>query len=76
MGKVDTFVLDFFNTVDDIKHAFDDFYTSTSLSEPTDVNVLHDLQEALANVGVTNGKKLSSLTNYFLTKSPPNNLAL
>ena len=52
MGKVDTFVLDFFNTVDDIKHAFDDFYTSISLSEPTDVNVLHDLQEALANAGI------------------------
>lgn len=47
LSKKDTFILDFFNSVDDIKGAFDDFYTSTSLSEATDVNVLHDLKEAL-----------------------------
>ena len=35
----DLFVLDFFNSVDDIKTAFDPFYTSTSLSETTDINV-------------------------------------
>ncbi len=29
------------------KAAFDDFYTATSLTEPTDINVLHDLKDAL-----------------------------
>lgn len=48
----DVFVLDFFNTTADIKDAFDPFYTSTSLSKATDVNVLHDLREALGEVGV------------------------
>ncbi|RQP11915.1 MAG: type I restriction endonuclease subunit R [Chryseobacterium sp.] len=48
----DLFVLDFFNTTDDIKDAFDPFYTSTSLSSPTDVNVLHDLKESLDDAGV------------------------
>jgi type I restriction enzyme R subunit len=48
----DLFVLDFFNSVEDIKTAFDDFYTATSLSKATDVNVLHDLKEALDAVGV------------------------
>ena len=48
----DLFVLDFFNSVDDIKNAFDDFYTATSLSEATDVNVLHELKDALGDVGV------------------------
>lgn len=43
----DLFVLDFFNSVDDIKLAFDDFYTSTSLSEATDINVLNDLKDEL-----------------------------
>jgi type I restriction enzyme R subunit len=47
LAKEETFVLDFFNSVDDIKSAFDDFYTSTSLSEATYVNVLHDSKEAL-----------------------------
>ena len=52
MQKQDTFVLDFYNSVSDIKSAFDDFYTSTSLTEPTDVNVLHDLKDVLDEVGV------------------------
>jgi type I restriction enzyme R subunit len=48
----DLFVLDFFNSVDDIKLAFDDFYTSTSLSEATDINVLTDLKDELEGYGV------------------------
>jgi type I restriction enzyme R subunit len=48
----DLFVLDFFNSVDDIKNSFDGFYTSTSLSEATDVNVLHELKELMGDVGV------------------------
>lgn len=48
----DLFILDFFNTVDDIKTAFDPFYTATSLSQATDVNVLHELKDTLDEVGV------------------------
>ncbi len=48
----DLFVLDFFNTIEDIKAAFDDFYTATSLSEATDVNVLHELKGNLDELGV------------------------
>jgi type I restriction enzyme, R subunit len=48
----DIFVLDFFNSVEDIKTAFDPFYTATSLSEATDVNVLHELKATLDAVGV------------------------
>lgn len=48
----DLFVLDFFNSVDDIKTSFDPFYTSTSLTEPTDINVLHELKDTLDEPGV------------------------
>jgi type I restriction enzyme R subunit len=48
----DLFVLDFFNSVDDIKTAFDPFYTSTTLSQATDVNVLHELKDSMDDVGV------------------------
>lgn len=48
----DLFVLDFFNSVDDIKDAFDPFYTATSLSEATDINVLHELKDQMDDVGV------------------------
>tara|TARA_B100000749_G_scaffold251680_1_gene217513 strand:- start:3474 stop:6518 length:3045 start_codon:yes stop_codon:yes gene_type:complete len=48
----DLFVLDFCNSIDEIKEAFDPFYTSTSLSKSTDVNVLHELKELMDDVGV------------------------
>ncbi len=48
----DIFVLDFFNSIDDIKEAFDPFYTSTTLSEATDVNVLHEIKANLDDAAV------------------------
>jgi type I restriction enzyme R subunit len=48
----DLFVLDFFNNIEDIKEAFDPFYTATTLSSATDVNVLHELKEHLDGIGV------------------------
>ena len=45
--KKETFVLDFYNTVDEIKEAFQPYYTTTILSEETDPNKLNDLQELL-----------------------------
>ena len=48
----DLFILDFYNTVEDIKKSFDPFYTSTSLSSATDVNVLHELKASLDEFGV------------------------
>ena len=48
----DLFILDFFNAVDDIKTAFDPFYTATTLTEATDINVLHELKAAMDEVGV------------------------
>ena len=48
----DLFVLDFFNSTDDMKTSFDPFYTSTTLSKATDVNVLHELKATLDDVGV------------------------
>lgn len=62
----DLFVLDFFNSVDDIKTAFDPFYTSTSLSAATDINVLHELKDALDEVGVYEWQEVENfVTRYF-----------
>lgn len=62
----DLFVLDFFNEVDDIKAAFDPFYTSTSLSGATDVNVLHELKGTLDDVGVYEWSEVEDFaTKYF-----------
>ena len=62
----DLFVLDFFNNVDEIKTAFDPFYTATSLSEATNINVLHELKDALNEVGVYEWHEVENfVTRYF-----------
>ena len=48
----DLFVLDFFNKVEEVQEAFDPFYTATSLSKATDINVLHELKDEVDDVGV------------------------
>ena len=48
----DLFILDFFNSTENIKEAFTPFYTSTTLSGATDVGVLTELKIALDDVGV------------------------
>lgn len=62
----DLFILDFFNQVDDIKTSFDPFYTSTSLSRATDVNVLHELKGILDDVGVYEWEEVEDfVVKYF-----------
>lgn len=62
----DLFVLDFFNSVDDIKTSFDPFYTATSLSSATDVNVLHEIKGVLDEVGVYEWYEVEDfVTRYF-----------
>lgn len=48
----DLFILDFYNSTDEIKKSFDPFYTATSLSKATDINVLHELKAVLDETGV------------------------
>ena len=42
-GKVDTFVLDFANSVDDIKESFKPYFEDTEIDVPTDPNQLYTL---------------------------------
>jgi len=50
--KKDTFVLDFYNDSEEIKKAFEPYYTSTILSEETNPNKLNDLVEELEKAEV------------------------
>lgn len=61
----DLFVLDFFNSTEDIKTAFDDFYTSTTLNGSTDVNVLHEIKEKLDDVGVYEWAEVEDFVEKF-----------
>lgn len=49
-NKEDVFVLDFVNSPDDIKKAFDPYYTTTILSEDIDINVLNDLRREIFEI--------------------------
>ena len=77
VGKIDkeTFVLDFYNTVDDIRQAFNPFYTATSISESTDVNLLHDLKDALNEVRVFEWCEVEQFNELFFNKAPADHLS-
>ena len=64
----DVFVLDFFNSTDDIKNSFDPFYTATSLTDTTDVNVLHELKDVLDDVGVYEWSEVEDFNEKFFNK--------
>ena len=51
-SEEDLFVLDFYNKAEDIKEAFDPFYTATTLSGPTDLNILSQLKTTLLGMDV------------------------
>ncbi len=75
LGKEETFILDFYNTVEDIKDAFDPFYTSTALSEPTDVNVLHDLKDHLVDTGIYEWSEVEAFNEKFFASEDAEQLA-
>jgi type I restriction enzyme R subunit len=64
----DIFILDFFNSTDDIKNSFDPFYTATSLSGATDINVLHDLKQTLDETGVYEQEEVELFCEKFFLK--------
>lgn len=62
----DLFVLDFYNTKESMKEAFDQFYTSTTLSQATDVNVLHELRTTLLSVGVFDEQDINPFMDMYI----------
>lgn len=63
----DIFVLDFFNNTSDIQTAFTPYYTSTTLSSETDINVLHELKDALDDVGVYEWSEVEDFVIKYFT---------
>jgi type I restriction enzyme R subunit len=71
----DLFILDFFNSTDEIKTAFDPFYTATSLSQATDINVLHELKESLDEVGVYEWAEVNYFAELYFTNADAEDLS-
>jgi type I restriction enzyme R subunit len=60
-GKNETFVLDFVNNWEDIKAAFQEYYTTTNLARETDPNRLYSLQRELAKFNFYEPQELTQL---------------
>lgn len=52
VGKVDTFVLDFVNTKEDILEAFQPFYQETYLQQEVNVDLIYQTQKELRGYGI------------------------
>jgi type I restriction enzyme R subunit len=77
LGKLseDLFILDFYNTTKGIKESFDPFYTATTLSDATDVNILHQLKTTLLTIGVFDMEEVNSFIELFVHGAPADQFA-
>ena len=77
LGKLseDLFILDFYNTKEDIKEAFDPFYTATTLSDATDVNILHQLKTTLLTFGVFDMDDVNAFIELYVHGAPADEFA-
>ena len=66
-GKVDTFVLDFVNSAEDIRKAFEPYYEETVLEEETDPNVIYDLKNTLDEFCVYQQLEIDRFAEIFYT---------
>lgn len=73
-NKESTFILDFCNSEDEIRSAFDPYYQTTILSEGSDPNRLHDLKDQLDGYGVYSDILIHQFTTDLLKGVPVENL--
>lgn len=70
-NKNDTYVLDFVNKAEDIKEAFQQFYTETSLQEETDVDLIYKTQKELREFRLYGDEEVNKVTDIYI--DPENN---
>lgn len=66
----DLFILDFYNTTEDMKKSFEPYYTATALSGYTDVNVLYELKSFLLSIGVFTMEEVVQFSDLFIKGVP------
>lgn len=70
-GKEQTFILDFYNEVEDIKEAFEPYYKSTHLEEVTDPNMVYELEEKLQDNGLFSLDEVEKFAKVFFVEGKP-----
>lgn len=71
----DLFILDFYNTIEDMKASFEPFYTSTSLSKATDINILHDLQYELDRAEIYYDEEIDEFNQRYFSGAKADGLS-
>ena len=64
-GKVDTFVLDFVNTAEDIQAAFQPFYQETILEQEINTDLLYEVQKKLRGYAVYSDNDISAFADEY-----------
>lgn len=75
-GKIDTFVLDFVNTADEIKEAFEPYYECTELDKEINVNLIYDTKALIRSYGFYNDDDIDKFLKILYKKTPQNNTDL
>ncbi|MBT2132195.1 type I restriction endonuclease subunit R [Aliiroseovarius lamellibrachiae] len=65
VGKDRTFVLDFQNTMEEIKEAFSPFFEATALEERTDLNQIYDLEQRISSSTYVNKDEVERFADRF-----------
>lgn len=73
-GKEETFVLDFVNETDEIKEAFQPYYTTTILSQATDPNILHDLEREVRGFKFFSDFEINGFVEEYFSGATPDKL--
>lgn len=60
-GKKDTFILDFVNSEEDIREAFQPFYEETTLDEEININLIYDTQSKLRKYNIYNQEDIDQV---------------
>lgn len=64
-GKTDTFILDFANTTEEIRNAFEPFYTETFLSESISTDMIFEVQSKIAQMNVYNERNVEEFVEFY-----------
>jgi type I restriction enzyme R subunit len=70
-GKEDTFVLDFANTQEEIKKAFQPYYEATVLESETDPNSIYDIKRMLDDFHIWQYSEVEAFAKKFYQKTTP-----
>lgn len=64
-GKTETFVLDFKNTAEEIREAFQPFYEVSVLDEAIDPNILYDAKEKIRKYNLYNNDDVNNMISFY-----------